>query len=27
MKECDELPVVQRRPHVLRRLDEIEASL
>lgn len=27
MKECDELPVAQRRPHVLRRLDEIEASL
>jgi hypothetical protein len=27
MKECDELPLEQRRAHVLRRLDEIEASL
>lgn len=27
MKECDELSVEQRRPHILRRLDEIESNL
>lgn len=27
MKECDELPLAQRRPHTMRRLDEIERSL
>jgi tert-butyl alcohol monooxygenase / tert-amyl alcohol desaturase len=27
MKECDELPLPQRKPHVLARLDEIELAL
>ena len=27
MQECDVLPLAQRRPHVLRRLDEIERGL
>ncbi|WP_339753481.1 Rieske 2Fe-2S domain-containing protein [uncultured Marinobacter sp.] len=27
MKECDEIPVDQRRAHILQRLDEIEANL
>jgi phenylpropionate dioxygenase-like ring-hydroxylating dioxygenase large terminal subunit len=27
MQECDTLPVAQRRPHVLARLDEIERAL
>ena len=27
MKECDTLEFAQRKPHILRRLTEIEASL
>ena len=27
MKECDPLPLAERKPHVLRRLDEIELGL
>ena len=27
MQECDALPLVERRPHVLMRLDEIEREL